>query len=150
MGAKSTECFISNFGGRSADNYNMKVLLAVMICLFIAAPLQAETLSVSRKIEIPLYQNTSMTRSVIMGAASGLATGVGVGLALRQAMCRDGNCPKAAKTFVPSILLGSMLGAGIGALVRKVVDSDSKFVVYPTVGVGSYGSAPGLMFEGCF
>lgn len=50
----------------------------------------------------------------------------------------------------PTILLGGVLGAGIGAAIAKALGGDSHFVAYPTVGIGSYPSAPALMFEGHF
>lgn len=128
----------------------MKAFFAVMICASLALPLHAEGLSVTRKVEIPTYQNNSMAHSALVGVASGLAVGAGVGFAYRQMMCRNASCPNAAKTIIPSLLVGTVVGAGVGAFARKVVGNDSRFVAYPTVGIGSYGSAPGLVFEGRF
>lgn len=91
-----------------------------------------------------------MTRAVITGASSGMAIGAGVGFGFRQMMCRNGDCPSMAKTVVPALLVGGVVGAGVGVLVRKIVGRDSSVIVFPTVGIGSHGSAPALMFEGRF
>lgn len=110
----------------------------------------AEPLSIVRKAEISLVQEKAMTRAVLGGVAGGVAVGVGVGFAFRQMMCRNGNCPKVVETVVPSLLVGGVVGAGVGAFMRQLVGHDTSFIVYPTVGIGSYSAAPALMFEGRF
>jgi hypothetical protein len=128
----------------------MAALLIALISQAVAVSAGADPLTVTRKSEIPTYSESSIMRGAIYGAASGLAVGAGVGIGLQRLFCQSGVCPQTAKTVVPAILVGGVLGASIGAVITKLVGSDSPFVAYPTVGIGSYGSAPALMFEGRF
>lgn len=128
----------------------MAALLIVLISQVVALSAGAESLTVTRKSEIPIYSENSVLRGAVLGAASGLAVGAGVGVGLQRVFCQSGVCPQTLKTVVPAILVGGVLGASIGAVITQLVGDDAPFVAYPTVGIGSYGSAPALMFEGRF
>lgn len=100
----------------------MKVFLAALFYVSLAAPLGAESLSVNYKVDPPIYQNTSMIRSV----------------------------PDTDRAIVPSLLIGGVIGAGLGDFIRRTAGPNTPFMAYPTIGIGSYGAAPALIFEGQF
>lgn len=129
----------------------IKGVLVAMATVALPHLLLAEALSVGRKNLIPTYQNHSVTaRSALAGAASGLAMGAGVGYGMYQHLCNLGNCPDTAHTVLPSLLIGTAVGAGVGAMVGQVLGHEGSFIVFPTVGIGSYGGAPAVMVEGRF
>lgn len=136
--------------GHQRSPWRAAALLIVLISQGVAASASAEPLTIHRKSEFPTYSDNSILRGAVVGAASGLVVGAGVGIGLQRLFCQSGICPHTPKTVVPAILVGGVLGAGIGAAIAKALGEDSPLVAYPTMGIGSYTSAPALMFEGRF
>ncbi|PIR21320.1 MAG: hypothetical protein COV45_00820 [Deltaproteobacteria bacterium CG11_big_fil_rev_8_21_14_0_20_47_16] len=129
----------------------MKGILVAIGTFILSTPALADTLSIGRKAPIPTYQNEHVTiRNAIAGAASGMAMGASVGYGMYQMLCNQGVCPSTTRTILPSLLIGTAVGATVGAVVSHILGHEGPFIVYPTVGIGSYGGAPAMMVEGRF
>lgn len=117
----------------------MLMVVVVLVCVCSLAPAQEQK-------KVPNY----LLQGALIGAAGGMAAGAGAGYGIRRAICADGPCITYVDVYIPSVLVGGAIGATLGALVGRQLNKNATIAIYPTVGIGTYGSAPGMIVEGHF